>query len=74
MFEKWISILLIPLLFLQTLVPAMFGNRNEHSMGDADFKTLHSLSEYVTYVDDHGAPVRFRKTKTAISTPKSTTR
>ena len=56
MLEKWISILLIPLLFLQTLVPAMFGNRNDQSMSDADLKTLHSLQDYVTYVDDHGAP------------------
>ena len=56
MLEKWISILLVPLLFLQTLVPALLGNRNAQSMSDADLKTLHSLQDYVTYIDDHGAP------------------
>lgn len=56
MLEKWISILLIPFLFLQTLFPAMLGNRNEQSMNSADLKNLHSLQDYVTYIDDHGAP------------------
>ena len=56
MLEKWISILMIPLLFLQTMIPAMFGNRNEQSFSAADAAALHSLHDYVAYVEEHGAP------------------
>ena len=56
MLEKWISILLVPFLFLQTMLPAFFGNRNEQSFSEADTANLHSLHDYVAYVEEHGAP------------------
>ena len=56
MLEKWISILLVPFLFLQTMVPAFFGNRNDKSFSEADLAGLHSLSDYVAYVEEYGAP------------------
>ena len=56
MLEKWISILLVPFLFLQTMLPAFFGNRNDRSFSEADTANLHSLSDYVAYVEEKGAP------------------
>ena len=56
MLEKWISILLVPFLFLQTMLPAFLGNRNDQSFSEADTANLHSLSDYVAYVEEHGAP------------------
>ena len=55
MLEKWISILLILLLFMQTMLPALFGNRFDRTNEDAA-ANLHSLSDYVDYVDNYGAP------------------
>lgn len=56
MLEKWISVFLVPLLFFQTMIPALFGNRNNDSFSEADTANLHSLHDYVAYVEEHGAP------------------
>ena len=56
MFEKLISILLVPLLFLQTMLPTFLGNRYDPATFDADRASLHSLSDYIEYVENNGAP------------------
>ena len=56
MFEKLVSILLVPFLFLQTMLPAFLGNRYDPAAFDADRASLHSLSDYIEYVENNGAP------------------
>ena len=56
MFEKLVSILLVPLLFLQTMLPTFLGNRYDPATFDADRASLHSLSDYIEYVENNGAP------------------
>ncbi len=56
MFEKIVSLLLIPMLFFQTLVPAFCGNKNEVTFSEEDIAQLHSLHDYVEYVREKGAP------------------
>lgn len=56
MYQKIVSILLIPLLFLYTLMPAAFGAKNDKCFQLGDLKDLHSLSDYVNYIQERGAP------------------
>ncbi len=56
MLEKWISVFLVPFLFFQTMIPALFGNRNAQTYSEADTANLHSLQDYVAYVEENGAP------------------
>ena len=55
MFERFISAILVPFLFLQSLVPMMFGNKNE-AYKTEDVKNLHSLQAYIDYVEEVGVP------------------
>ncbi len=57
MIEKIISFLLLPLMFFHTLFPAFVGISNEESFSKEDISQLHSLSDYIDYVKDNGAPV-----------------
>ena len=56
MVQKIISIMMVPLLFFYTLLPAAFGARNDQTFQISDLKNLRSLSDYINYVQDHGAP------------------
>ena len=56
MYQKIVSILLVPILFLFSLLPAAFGARNDEGFKLSDLKDLHTLSDYINYVQDHGAP------------------
>lgn len=56
MLTKIVSLLMIPILFLQTLFPAMLGERNDKSLNDKDLKSLTSVSDYVSYISENGAP------------------
>ena len=56
MFEKIISILLAPLIFLSTLLPFFLGNRNEQTIAEPIPTDLHSIGDYVEYVRENGAP------------------
>ena len=56
MFQKLVSILMIPILFMYTLMPAAFGARNDKVFQWSDLKNLHSLSDYINYVQERGAP------------------
>ena len=56
MIEKIISILLTPLLFLNTMIPFLLGNRNEKTIADPIPTNLHSVGEYVDFVRENGAP------------------
>ena len=56
MIEKIISLLLAPLVFLNTMLPFMLGNRNEMSIAEPIPTNLHSVSDYVDFVRENGAP------------------
>ena len=56
MLEKIISVLLMPLIFLSTMLPFFLGNRNEETFNEPIPSDLHSLSDYVEYVRENGAP------------------
>ena len=56
MVQKIVSILMVPVLFLYTLLPAAMGARNDQTFQISDLKNLHSLSDYINYVQEHGAP------------------
>ena len=56
MFEKLISTVLVPLVFVYTLLPGMLGNRSSQTSPEALPTGLHSLSDYVAYVEENGAP------------------
>ena len=56
MLQKITSYLMIPLLFFYTLMPAAFGARNDQCFQLSDLKDLHSLSDYINYVQERGAP------------------
>ena len=57
MLNKIIAFLLAPLFFFQTLTPAFLGARNDKSFSDEDLRSLRSPTDYVNYVQTHGAPV-----------------
>lgn len=56
MFQKIVSYLMIPLLFFYTLMPAAFGAKNDKVFQMSDLKDLHTLSDYINYVQERGAP------------------
>ena len=56
MIEKIISLLLAPLIFLSTMLPFFLGNRNEKTFNEPIPTDLHSVSDYVEYVKENGAP------------------
>lgn len=56
MFQKLVSILMIPILFMYTLLPAAFGARNDKVFQWSDLKNLHSLGDYIDYIQERGAP------------------
>ena len=55
MFEKFISMIMVPILFLQSLLPMMMGSRNDAYKKD-EVAQLHSLQEYIDYVEEVGVP------------------
>ena len=56
MYQKIVSVLLIPILFFYTLMPAAFGAKtNKECFQISDLKNLHTLSDYINYVQERGA-------------------
>ncbi len=56
MIEKIISVLLAPLMFLNTMLPFFLGNRSEQSLAEPIPTELRSVSDYVDFVRENGAP------------------
>ena len=56
MFQKFISYLMVPVLFLASLLPAAFGAGNNKTFDMEDLKDLHTVSDYVNYIQERGAP------------------
>ena len=56
MIEKIISVLLMPLIFLNTMLPFFLGNRNEQTIAEPIPTDLCSVSDYVEFVRENGAP------------------
>ena len=55
MFEKFVSWIMVPFLFLQSLLPMMTGSRNDAYKKD-EVAQMHSLQEYIDYVETVGVP------------------
>lgn len=56
MLEKIISLLLAPVIFLNTMLPFFLGNRNEKTIAEPIPTGLHSVQDYVDFVRENGAP------------------
>ena len=71
MFTKLTSMILSLILTLYTLFPAFLGAKNDKTFSDADLGSLKSVSDYVNYVQEHGAPAMdtatFRRSLSGLS-------
>ena len=56
MFQKLIAAMLAPLIVLYTCLPFLLGNRTAQTSPETVPAGLHSVREYVAYVEEHGAP------------------
>ena len=56
MFEKLVSLFMVPFLFLQSLMPMALGARNKDAYNEAEVAKLHSLKEYIAFVEEVGVP------------------
>ena len=56
MFSKIFSTFMSVILMLQTLFPFFSGARNDKTFTQADLSSLHSVSDYVDYIRENGAP------------------
>ena len=56
MFNRITALFTAALAFVFSLLPASYGAKNDQTFSDEDLAGLHSLSDYVDYVTEHGAP------------------
>ena len=56
MLSKIVSLLMVPVLFIYALIPALLGEKNDKSFNDEDLSQLTSISDYINYIQENGAP------------------
>ena len=56
MLSKIVSLLMVPVLFIYALIPALLGEKYDKSFNDEDLSKLTSISDYINYVQENGAP------------------